>query len=356
MHKVPRATLSARHAFGMKPAIVKACLRLGAGFGLALLCGCGGWKKVGDIAVVGDIVKAQGKALLLETTKWTVFGAVGGLVLAIAAFWVLRRIGAYHWKWKHAKWLRGLTLALTLVLCPVLLGTAGFFQGVVRSTDYLLHESQFAREVLPKLGESGADCIAYFHLRIPPVTPADSASSDESADKELEAFRAGNWELNAAEFLGRVNRVTDKAVNETVSKLKQSALERYPAWKEGMGEKALTWFLDTFGESFLNKRVRQRMDRIGLEDRWRSLVDGLRPEAARAGDPNTISRKELSAYLVREGLIPVIEQPIRALARQQQAAMLILLCLVVIIPAGCFRLAELLRARNARRRTAEHPS
>jgi len=321
-----------------------------------LLCGCAGrWGGGTTNRIVEEILKSHGKEFIWETTKWTVLGAVLGLIVALAAFFGLRALGAYRWEWKHARWMRVLTLVTMLALCTLFAGTIGFFHGVWRGTDVVLHKSQLATEVFPRIGEVAADVMAIVHLYGTDLTEPESVASNGFAKAEIEAFRAGAGELDVPEFLRRLDGITDKTMQQVIDEAKQRALGKFPQWKGRAGERILNWFLDMFGKALVKKTVQDQLGKRKWFKLLQAALDGLPAEAARAGSVNTIARNELSAYFVREALIPSIQLPIRAFVRSQQITVLVLALLTIAVPPMCFRVAEMVRSRGVARSTAAGP-
>ena len=57
-------------------------------------------------AVLDEILAARPLAAAGTWTLWAALGALGGLALAVAAYFALDRAGAWRLSWRHAKWLR----------------------------------------------------------------------------------------------------------------------------------------------------------------------------------------------------------------------------------------------------------
>lgn len=319
-----------------------------------ILSGCGGTPGGAGIGsrILQELAKSHGTQFLIETVKWTVLGALGGLLLAVVLFLVLRKLGAFRWEWRHAKWFRWLTLAWLLIATPFCTGTVGFFEGMWRGSRIVLHESHLGVDVFPKIGDAASLCLAYLHLLVPRLDSDANGRAGEFPKTELEAFQAGAWELDVPEFQRRLDRITAETMAKATTKLKNAALEEYPSLRGGVGETVINWFVDKLGGTLVKEGVEQ-VDRFGVQKRFAAVLDALPAEAARAGAPSTIAHKELSAYLVKQALVPCIELPIRSVVRSQQSGAWLMLAVVVVIPILCFQVAEFVRRRMGKQEVPE---
>jgi hypothetical protein len=78
----------------------------------------------------------------------------------------------------------------------------------------------------------------------------------------------------------------------------------------------------------------------GADRVLRAIREHLLAEAAKAGNPRQITRQELSAFVVREGVIPGILSPIRSAARSQQVGLVGITAAIVVFPPVALRLGR----------------
>ncbi len=97
----------------------------------------------------------------------------------------------------------------------------------------------------------------------------------------------------------------------------------------------------------MREKVGKKLEEYEIDVQFEVFREGLLAAARRAGDPNTITRPELSAYLVNALLEPSILYPIRHVVRSQETAAVLILLLVLVVPVLFFRIAAAIRSRPA---------
>jgi hypothetical protein len=283
--------------------------------------------------VLRELGASQATGFMLDLINWTFLGALAGTALAVLAGMLFSRLKWYDFRWRFARRLRWTIFTLTVLLAAILVGLAGFWNGAICGSERVLAKSQLATDVFPKIGEAIADGMAWIQLR---ASPNNSSNTVASAPR-LDDFRAGKWELNAVQFLTELDTFRKEAVADLVAKLEQSALERTPQLKGGIGEKLLHIFLNGLGRLLLEKKVSSELKNYGADRVYLAIRERLTTEAAKAGQPDTISRGQISTFLVREGIVPGILNPIRSTARAQQLLLIGIAILAIMAPPLCIR-------------------
>lgn len=284
--------------------------------------------------VVYEIGRSQIREVHFETVKGAVLGTLAGVALAILAFRLFRRLGWYDSSWRFARALRAGLLTVTMMLAGVFLGNAGFWNGHARAAQSLLAKSQLGVEVLPYIGDLTADALMWLQLR----SPALVTMTRQQVSAQLQAFRAGERELDAAAFRGQLDRFEAEAVSEVFAELERYALDRAPEFSGGLAERLIRQILTSFGTALARNAAAPAPQQWGGDRLLTALRADLAAEAAMNGDPDTIRRSELSDLVVREGILPGVLTPIRAYARDQQAAFALLALAIVLIPPVTLRL------------------
>jgi hypothetical protein len=290
-------------------------------------------------ALLRELAASQLGSIAFAVVQWTFLGMLGGVVLAVAGFFVLRALGGYGWKWKHAVWFRVLTFVLMLLLCPILLGAAGCAQGQYRAAEIAVRDTQIGTKLLPQVGAFGADLLAALYVNAPKVGQGEGLD-EVWPQAELERFRKGQWQLDTDDLPVRVGKLTEKATGSLSGQLKAAALKAMPDWKGGLGEKALDWSLPALVRGAEGKG-REQLDKLGV----RPFLDDLKTAARASGGKMT--HEQLTTFMTQQVLVPAMLRPIRDVVRGTQTAMLIGSALVLLLPVGFFRLAEFIRSRRA---------
>lgn len=313
----------------------------------AFLSGCsGGSGSFFSLGTLKDLLLEQVAGLGWILVKWTLLGGMAGLAVAIGGYFLLKRLGAYDWQWRHARWFRWLTLAVMIPSCPVLGASVGFFQGVLRGAEYVLREGPLATRVFPVVGNAGAEILLCIHVVVRKLPDAASRLElPELPKEELESFRNGRLELNVTELRGSVESAAHRSTDQFLASLHDRILEQYPALKGGLGEKALNLMITEVGRRFLVQKAQTQLTRVGLGYGAEGFFRDLAALAARQGDPNTVSRQELAAFFVEKVVVGGALLQVRAHVRSQQFLLLGIGAAVILIPVLVFRVAEQVRRR-----------
>jgi len=288
------------------------------------------------VLILRELGRSQATGFVFDVAKWTLLGALLGMVVALLACVLFSRLGWYHVPWRRARAFRWTLFGLTGVLSAFLFGFAGFWSGAVQGSERVLSKSQLATDLFPRIADAIADGMAWIQIR----AAGPGNTNDAELSLKLEAFRAGKWELHAGQLLEQFDAFRDEALAGLLAKLEQSTLERAPQLKGGIGERLLHQLLSGLGRLLVEKKVVSELNNFGADRIYRAIREQLRAEAAKAGNPDTIARGEVSPFLVREGIVPGILNPIRSTARAQQLSLVAIAILVMVVPPVCVRLAR----------------
>ena len=226
---------------------------------------------------------------------WTVAGAVAGLLFGIAISHRLRRWGAYRLPWPRVRyWLQIVIFTLNILAMPILFGTIGFFEGLYRAGDAALRWSVVGKRWLPKVGEIGADAIAY----------ADAWTATGQAD--WDAIERDRPAVHVVRLVDNLDKI-DGGVSEKITGLaKEQLLEEFPDWKDGFVEQNLDWALRHVLRYLLNRKLQSQLSDYGVPDVWTELSK----EAKKDGD-DVLTHAELTTYLTQQVMIPLILYPFK---------------------------------------------
>ena len=303
--------------------------------------------------IIQELGRSQAKEFLFATIEGIVLGALFGAIFAVAAALGFRRLGWYDvpW-WRFGRWVRWSAYTLTIVICVLALGAAGFWAGVVSGSEQVLRKSQLGTDLFPRIAEAMADGMAWLQIR----ARQSKDDTEREVAAKLEEFRAGQWELDAPQFLEHFDDFRETAFKEYVVKLEESALQRAPKLRGSLSEKLLHELLHGLATLLAQKQLGHELEKWGVGRTFRAIREQLVSEAARRGEPNTISRRELSVFIVMEGMVPGILGPIRSFCRAQQLGCLLIAGITVFLPAAALRLARRFQRAPERQSPAQEIS
>jgi hypothetical protein len=311
-------------------------------------CGCRRVDSSLATEIIGELGN-QANVLFVSALKWAALGMGGGLVLAVVAFWLLKRLGAYRWEWRYAGWFRALTCAAMVVICPILGGVAGVAEGVPRGSERVLRRGPLATDLLPAVGAACADVTLVVHVAARTVSAGERVGWRERLGskwqlprRELERFRKGEEELNVTQFIEQLDRGAAHLSDFTTATLKEEIAARYAGLRGGTGEKLIGFIVPKVMDRLVRRELRDRTEHYGADQ----FLNVLKADAARQGDPQTISYEQLGATFVEHLVVPALLTPIRVTARETEASMLVIGLIVVLLPVAVFRVAERIRRRG----------
>jgi hypothetical protein len=278
-----------------------------------------------------EFSRSQATGFMLDVAKGVFLGAGLGLLVAIVVCWCFSRLGWYEMQNRFARGFRWTLYALISLLTLLFFGVAGFWSGALGGAERVLSKSQLASDAFPQIAEVIADGMAWVQLQ------SESPADTNAIARGIELFRQGERELNAATFPGQFDALREETIRALVTRLEQTALERTPQLKGGLTEKLLHGLLNGLGRVAVEKKTAKELKSWGADHLYVAIRTGLLEEARRTGDAETINRKELTTFIVHQGIVPGILKPIRTMARAQQLPLLALAGLTLVAPPICIR-------------------
>lgn len=279
-----------------------------------------------------ELARTQIHMFLFATLKGLALGAILGLLLAIGWTWLCHRLGFYRSGWRYAGWVRWPLWILVSLVGSCFLGLAGFWQGAARGAETVLVRSQIGTRLMPELGRMTADGLAALQVLL-----TETNRSSAYLKSRIEAFHAGSWEVNAPEFIRQLERVKTSLVDEVLPNLEQQAFERMPQLRQEPARTLVRLASSFLTASLVETRFNEEMRRIGAGAICRVVRDRLVQVAARSGNPDTIGARELSSFLVNEGIVPAVMAPIRSFCHSQRMLCLLVVVCVLVPPPLVFR-------------------
>ncbi len=281
-----------------------------------------------------------GGSIIFGGLKWAVAGALFGFILAVVGYWILLRSGAIAATGSVAKVVRFVVLMVQLVVVPVGFAYVGFFEGVLRASAYELSEGEFAEEYFPVVGGAGADLIGTVLLS----GDLSSAMSDAPPD-EIEtltaAFRSGEREIEASQIPVLISAIDGEYVGRISDDIKSKAQETFPILSEGRGKQILDWLMDNCSDALVRTAIEGGLERKGLGsvlDLFGDMIRRLPDAATRHEDPEKLSHRELSAFIVEvtiaDGVVRFVVKP---LCRAQQIGAMIPVLVLLALPVVLLR-------------------
>ncbi len=295
--------------------------------------------------IIEEALKTQIHVVLGLLVLWIAIGLVAGIVLAIAAYKLLGRLGAWRLDWKHGNVLRVLTavwLVLAFGLCGAWIGGA---QGLIFGVERVVRDSQFHDRILIPVGQVAADgfMIVDFNLKnMDPETYDVPPPTDEQREF-LQAFQEGHAELNVKEFQERLVTLRDHMMDEVVADLKADLKKRIGLEAGPLAESLLDRLLHGLAQHAWKRESKKKLGPI-LEC-YHTLPDA-------AGDDGMISRSALANHLIERGAVPAIMKPTRYAVRGVQIPWAIGMAGALIPPLVLFWLIRWFERRRAREDSA----
>lgn len=286
--------------------------------------------------VLHEVAASQAHHFFLITVKWAVIGGAAGLLLGVLSLVVFRKCGWYLSGWRFERWVRWPLYILVAVSCAGLLGSAGFFVGVIRGSEFVFKHSQLATKVFPEAGGALADGVAIAQKWLQ-STNAENRSQTNLAAVVM-AFHSGAIEVNAPLLLQQLENLQSGTASNIVLEIEREVVARRPEFKDGFPNWLLRQSLDLACRWMIERKLTSELKRVNLDEAYHAFRDRLVSTAKKSGNPDTISHAELSAMLVTEVVEPAAMKPIRVFAGGQARLFVFLTVLTAVIPAGLFKM------------------
>ncbi|MHB9130356.1 MAG: hypothetical protein ACYDBB_04585 [Armatimonadota bacterium] len=290
--------------------------------------------------------------LLWIPLLWAILGGVVGLLLGLCSFFTIRALGGYRLEWKGATWLRVLVGVLTVAVAVICGGITGFQEGIWRAVQRVALQGKMSEQLQPQIGQYGAMLIAGVYVGCP---QGGKQCTEEELKGKVKSFTTGAWELDVPEFNRRLLNTPANTANVLIESATKDTRLRCPELQDTKASRMALWFLGKLGESMLPGEAEEAHDSLvdnELGKLCRKIIREMPAEAAKHGDPNTISYAEVSAFIGRKGMVSAIIKPIRAMVRSQQYGNALFFLCTLALPVIGFRIAEHVR----RRKTVTEPA
>ena len=281
-----------------------------------------------------NLMLAKAPGTLWTLFKWCSLGVLGGIIVAVIIFFLLKALGAFQWHKKFRKlMLAGVFLVYILAL-PVLGAFAGLFQGYYEGIYDLFRDSVYSQESLPELGEGGADLMAIMYFAIPEVVEKQEKYEydKEIMDQRIEAYRKGEWNLNVKEFYAILDDAGGRITREGADRLVTEIQEYYPAFKEEPANTILKWMAKKLCERIVRKAVDGTLETLKIHDPVHAFLDGLEDLGEQQGEADDVTHKEMSIYLVQTTVTTCVLGPVKSIVRGMQIKLLIAAFMVIFLP------------------------
>lgn len=282
-------------------------------------------------AILNEILKSQAHIVAGTLVLWTVIGALGGVLLAIAATALLSMAGAFRLEWRHAAWVRVPTYMLVAIAFGVLGGMIGGCEGALHGVERVVRQSQFRTELLDRGGTACAVGLYGIDLCLANAEAGRKGGLTDAQEADWDAFVRGERELNVPDFLRRLQEAEGRVVQEAVGAAKARLREHVNVPKAPLVES----LLDSALAFVMRKALREKLtEALAGQDVDLSKFFLTLPAAARArGDGNGITCQELADHVVEKAFIPAILGPTRKWLRAHQVvyALLMLASLLVAV-------------------------
>jgi hypothetical protein len=284
--------------------------------------------------ILAELARSQAAEFISALILWTTLGVFLGLLLALALSFAFRALGWYRSDWRYAQWACWSVVAVNLALGGFFFGSLGFLEGTRRGSEVVLTKSQIGTDLLPKIGDAVASGLGW--LQVFSTQSNELAQAEGGVLEGMAAFQAGKWELDAARVEQQMDALTAATISNVVVYVEKTAAEQAPQLQDGLGKELFRQVLNAFTAALVPERIDGELKRLGATRIYRAIRENLVVEAARQGNPATISHRELSTFVVNEGVLPAILNPLRAFVRLQQAILLGLAVLALILPSAVY--------------------
>lgn len=296
--------------------------------------------------ILNELAASQLHWLLWFSAKWTVLGALIGLITGVVAVLLFNRVGWYRSGWRFAGWIRWPLWIISIMLCALLAASAGFCKGLSQGAEQVLQKSQLATKVFPVVGNALADGLAGLQSYAALTNSADASRSNLMA--RVEAFRAGEWELNVPKLQQQLDELSASAVSNVVTSVETNLVARSPQLQDGLPGVLFHHAL-AFGRKFIVERKLHSEVKDRKLDAFYDRTRGALQTAAKAkGAPETVTRQELSDYAVQQVVVPSVMWPLRIMLNEQKMIFVLLTLFAAVLPGVAFRFTlGLIKAKPA---------
>ncbi len=287
---------------------------------------------------------------------WTILSALLGLGLGLGTFFFVRARGGYQLDRPWSRWLRVLVCILNVVVFTLACGYIGLFEGTWRGIQEFAQKSSLVAELNAQFGKVEALFFAGVYQTSALVANQPGIKPDDvvkALDQSLDAFAAGKEEIPVQDFQKRLDSISQESVRQVIGVVERKVVQLAPSLKNWAQVGTLRHGLEALGGTVLHDQAKKGLRSFGLDEYFAHILSGLPEEAARSGNANTISFQEMSAYLGRDGLMPLVLKAVHSFVRSHQLLGLLVMALMLALPILGFKLARIRLARTSEPEPAE---
>lgn len=287
--------------------------------------------------------------LVWECVKLCLLGVVVGLAAGLTAFLLIRKLKGYALDGRAAKWARAGVGVFTVLIFVIGFAVVGFMEGALHFTQKLERDQQAITKACETPCYQVSMLIAELYLAGSTTSPANTnVASDDDICRQLKALEDGVQEIDVKELDRRIDNLTEMALTPAINAVMARAVQKWPALGNPPYKARMERFLGSVGLEILKKKVVNDADKLfGVKvDKFvGEVLRGLPAEAALHGDPDTISVKDLSAYISRNLVERLFLGTVRDLVRTIQRYAYLTMFLTLVLPVGVFYIMR--RASNS---------
>lgn len=283
--------------------------------------------------IFDELAATQSHQFIFISFKWAALGAFVGFWVGILAIVAFRKLGWYQSGWRFAGWVRWPIWILGVTACIGLIGSAGFFLGTIRGSEHVMLKSQLGTKVFPLVGDALADGIAGVQVYLANTNSA----SGSNLTVQVDGFHRGDWEVDAPKFLHQLDELSAGAASNLIVEVETRLVANRPQLQSGLPNTILHHTLRLLGTVIVEGKIHSQLKRSHLDDFYHGVRDHLVAEAREHGHPETINHPELSAFLIKEVIVPSVMKPIRMFAGSQANMFFLFAILSIVIPPTIFK-------------------
>jgi hypothetical protein len=236
------------------------------------------------------MVRHAMRNVVIAAVAGSLLGSLAGWLAALVVWQGYRGLARCWGSDRRDPWHSRLLGVLLLLAGTVLGGWLGLLEGGKRGVNEALREGPVGRELLPQVGNAGADLL----MQVDHVLQKPGRTQDPEA---LEAFRAGKGKLDANRLKRKITRLETASGRIVADYVLRRTLDENPQLKGQVLETLLTWVLPRIVVALVDEArpwIREEFDPHPFLD---LLV-------AHQGDREGLDRPELSAFLVDRVVLP----------------------------------------------------
>ncbi len=275
-------------------------------------------------------------------------GLVAGSVLGGVGFLLMRKMGALRLASRYARAARFIAGLWLIVSFGVLLGFVGGLEGVLRGADRVLAQSQLRTDVLDRGGDLTAFGLVALDMALVNLEANESDVLTRAQEKALDEFARGKGSFRVIDFIKRLEQAEEKLVEPATQSGLNKVRAQFSIAKGGTVDSLVEPALRFFARRMLKKELESNLGGIELVQGMGRVLERM-PQAAKAqGDPETLTRKELSGLIVEQAFVPALVKPVWLYVRTNQCLCLFGMLTSMLLLGGVFWLGRVIEGQLGR--------